>query len=251
MRRLLSLCSALLILAASTAHAGQGVNLRWSSCFGDGGAVNRDFACNTNSGSNVLVGSFEVGSSLQQVSGQRIGLDLMAASTTLPDWWAFRNAGTCRLTSLGVNFVVSPTAVNCVDWTSGQGLGGVGAYLIGIRGPSSARMFMTQAFSNFVADLDPGIEYFSFNATINNAKTVGSPACGGCAVPVCLALSYVELTFANTANLWSLHGGTNGTNNTIFTTWQGPVPVPPGGKECPWPVRVRQETWGAVKSLYR
>jgi hypothetical protein len=251
MHRLRLLCSALLILAATNAHAGQGVNLRWSSCFGDGGVANRDFACNTNAGSNVLVGSFQLGSPLQHVVGQRIGLDLNASSATLPEWWTFRNAGTCRQLSLSVSFFADPAAVNCADWSSGQALGGIGAYLVGLHGPSSARVFMTQAVQNELAvDLDPGMEYVAFNLTINNAKTVGSGACGGCSVPVCLVLNYIELTTISPPATLTLNLAANGTNSH-FATWQGPVPVPPGGHECPWPVPVRRETWGAVKSLYR
>ena len=42
-----------LLAVVSAAHAGSGVNLRWDRCLGDAGVFNKNFACNTNSGSEV------------------------------------------------------------------------------------------------------------------------------------------------------------------------------------------------------
>ncbi|MFM8560394.1 MAG: hypothetical protein ACKOC6_12530, partial [bacterium] len=57
MKKTLLLCGALLALTAASASAA-GTNLRWSSCYGDGGPQNRTSACTSNLGSNILVGSF-------------------------------------------------------------------------------------------------------------------------------------------------------------------------------------------------
>jgi len=51
--------AALLVLAfALTARAAStppGVSLRWDNCFSDGGVANKDFACDTNSGSEMAM----------------------------------------------------------------------------------------------------------------------------------------------------------------------------------------------------
>lgn len=80
MRRFAFLLAALLALGIAPAHAGQGVNLRWSNCLGDGGTFNRNFACDTNAGSHVLVGSFELGQDMLQVSGQECFIEFAVAS---------------------------------------------------------------------------------------------------------------------------------------------------------------------------
>ena len=248
MRRWTPLCAALLILAsaaASTAHAGQGVNLRWTSCFGDGGAFNRNFACNSNTGFSALVGSFVLGQSRAQVSGTEMTIDLAASSAALPSWWALWNLGTCRQTAMGINAVISPTAVNCVDWANEQALPAIASYTVGVNGPATARIQMASGVSQAsIQDLFAGEEYFTFHLTISNAKTVGSGACAGCSVPVCFRLASIKLVSPVQASNVVLSGATNGTDSNL-ATWQG------GSTSCLAATPVRRQTWGAVKSLYR
>jgi hypothetical protein len=130
MRRLAQVGIAFFLLSTTAAHAAQGVNLRWSSCFGDGGTVNRNFACDTNAGTNVLVGSFELGTPLAQVSGNEMTLWLRFGSLGLPAWWAFTKEGFCRQASLALGTALPPAAQNCVDWAGGQSAGGIGDYRI-------------------------------------------------------------------------------------------------------------------------
>src|SRR5215467_11821444 len=85
MKRVTLLCGLLLAMSASVAAA-SGVGLRWQACLGDAGAINRNFACNTNAGTNnILVGTFELGAAgLANVSGNEVVIDLGAAGATLP-----------------------------------------------------------------------------------------------------------------------------------------------------------------------
>src|SRR5262245_6411620 len=92
MRRAL-LCFSLTLLGfASLAHAGA-VNLRWNQCWGDGGVVNKNFACDTNVGSHVLVASFVPDAPVfpPQTPFAAVGLesmlDIAVASPVLPAWW--------------------------------------------------------------------------------------------------------------------------------------------------------------------
>jgi hypothetical protein len=110
--------------------AAPGLSLSWQSCRGEGaGSNNRTFACNVNTGaSEVLVCSFELPWDLAQVAGNEFTLDLLSQSDPMPAWWDFKNAGTCRPTSLGFNTTADPNNVVCVDWAQGNSTGGIGAY---------------------------------------------------------------------------------------------------------------------------
>lgn len=242
MLRLILRSSALLILFASTTHAGQGVNMRWTNCFGDGGAFNRNFACLSNTGNNPLVGSFVLGQPMSGVAGTETTIDLAAASPTLPAWWAFRNSGTCRQTALHTD-VIPPTAVACVDWSNEQAVVFVTNYTIGFNGPSTPRIAAVSGVAN--TNLFANQEYFAFNIVIHNTNTVGAGACAGCSVPVCLRLGSIKLTTTTSpANDRVLNGPTNGTDSH-FVTWQN------GAASCLSATPSRRGTWGAVKSLYR
>ena len=248
MRRLLAL-SALCLFLATTTHAGTGVNLRWSDCFGDGGTSNRNFACNSNAGANVLVSSFVLAAPIPQASGNEVIIDLATSSVTIPAWWEFRNTGSCRQNSLGANSTVPVAAVNCVDWANGQALGVISSYTVQPFDPNVVRIKL--ALSAPLTDLVAGQEYFSNELVINNAKTVGSGACSGCDVGVCLILQSIRVTTPTAANDRLLSGPTNGTDS-FYVTWQGGgTPVTRLGTGCPRSTPTRQETWGAVKALYR
>jgi len=251
MKKVTLLCGILLALSATVAAAGPGVGLRWTACLSDGGAINRTFACNLNTGTNLLVGTFEMGADLPQVSGNEVVIDLASASNPLPMWWAFKNTGTCRATSLAMNFTYNASAVNCADWAQAQSAGGIGAYNIGARGPNTARIVAAIAVpSTALMDLLGAQEYFSFNLTINNLKSVGTGSCVGCADPVCIVFNSINLTTPILANNVKLSGPSNGTDGN-YCTWQGGGGVStPGGSGCPQATPTRNATWGQVKSLY-
>src|SRR6185295_8487171 len=106
----------------------------------------------------------------------------------------FKNTGTCRQTSLAVNFVSNTADVVCVDWSQDFAVGGIGAYCTSTfpcaGQPSTGNVAIVKLI-NAVAqqnaqDLAGATEYFDFNILINNAKTVGTGACTGCQVPVCI-----------------------------------------------------------------
>jgi hypothetical protein len=258
MKRVTLLCGLLLALTATVAAAGPGVGLHWNACLGDGGAVNKNFACNSNNGTNNLVGTFELGAALPGVVGTEIVIDFASAGASLPAWWQFRNAGTCRQASLVMNATISPLAVNCLDWGQGAAAGGIGAYNVGTRGPNTARLVAALAVAaSGAADLEPGTEYFSYNLLINNAKTVGTGSCAGCNTAVCIVFNSINVVPPAPAPGVKLTGPSNGTD-ADFATWQGgagitvpPGPWGPGGSGCGGATATTNKTWGAVKSLYR
>jgi hypothetical protein len=252
MKKVILLCGTLLALTAAVASAAPGLNLRWVACFGDAGTFNRNFACNVNTGTNQLTGSFELGVELLQASGNEIVVDIATASPALPAWWAFRNVGTCRQASLTMNTTISAAAVNCIDWANGGATGGIGAYTVGAGGPNTARIVAAAAVPpTGLVDLFPAQEYFSYNFLINNAKTVGTGLCDGCLVPACIVFNSLKITTPVAANDRTLAGPTNGTDSH-FATWQGGAGVVSGrGQGCPAATPTRSTTWGQVKTLYR
>ena len=186
---------ALLALCASAARAQTvGVNLSWDEC-GDAGVLNEAFACNTNSGSLVAVGSFVAPDSITALTGTEMILDVVAEGDSLPSWWQLKYSGACRQSALGVNFIY--TGSTCEDyWSSVSGAtGGVAAYVVGGAGANTARITLVAAVDQMQAtSLTGGSEYFDFNLTINKTKTVGAGACAGCSTPVTITLSAVNLT---------------------------------------------------------
>jgi hypothetical protein len=209
----------LLLLRVPAAHASAGVNLRWTVCFGDGGASNRTIACSTNTGTNVLAASFVLGADVPQVNGVEFTADVATASATLPAWWQFKNTGSCRAASLTANSVVSASAVNCADWSEGAAIGGIATYTVGLSGPNTARITGVFAVAPSGApNLVAGQEYFAFNVNINNQKTVGIGACAGCTTPACVAINTIKIDSPQPAVV--LTGPTNGFDSQ-FVSWQG------------------------------
>src|SRR5262249_39155322 len=113
--RTLRLLVALAPLLAATAHAGT-LQLRWNACFGDGGVVNRSFACDTNLGSEQLVATFTLPSPVDSVTTITAFVQIAFQGTTLPAWWEFAVAGNCRPTSLATVATLPVGASSCIDF---------------------------------------------------------------------------------------------------------------------------------------
>lgn len=247
-----------LLLLASPAAAAEGVNLAWNHCLGEGtGVQNVTFACNTNVGSHVMTGSFLLGVNMADIIGLEIVVDLASASARLPSWWTFQYSGSCRMMSLTANFVPDPSDAVCVDWALGQAVGGfafldcASAAACGSRGPNAARIKVGDAVPQEASqNLTAGTEYFAFNLSINNAKTVGAGSCECCQTPVCIVLNSIDVVGKGNIGSRKLTTPTGPGSN--FIAWQGGgVPVVGAAVGCPAATPTRHSTWGAVKALYR
>jgi len=264
MRRILPVLVALALAPPSVAIAGgPGVNIRWDNCFDDGGLMNKTFACDTNAGQEQLVVSFVLSETMLDVSGQEIVVDIRSASATLPAWWAFKNAGTCRLNSLAFTVGAVGSEVNCTEWSGGQAVGGIGVYQIGSPGPNGALLKAAVAVpSTALAVLDPGVEYISGRLRINNVKTTGTGACAGCTEPVCIYLTSINVSTPVLGNNRFISTGANDVASQIVTWQDGLVRnlasncglvgcFPTFDCVLDPSTSARNSTWGAVKSLYR
>ena len=253
-------------IPAQAALSPPGVNIRWDQCFDDGGTANKVFACDTNSGSERLVASFVVDREMPDVRSLEFYIQLAGANASWPAWWTFRNAGTCRQFSLALELVPPPGSVNCSDWASGLAAGGV-SFSMGSQGLNTVAQVSGTTGISGAATLEPDVEYFLGTLVINHAKTVGTGACGGCDVPVCVIFSQMHVSTSTGANdLW-MWNGANWEGSQIVS-WQnsyvaGTVisSINPGAgapqhksiTSCvPYSTTsARRPSWGAVKALYR
>jgi hypothetical protein len=136
-----------------------------------------------------------------------------------------------------------------VDWAAGQSAGGIGAYNTELGSIDAALTTRHRRLKIAVAvplsaltDIVGGTEYFSCNVTVNNQKTVGTPSCTGCLVPMCIVLNSLKIT-TNTGEGDVTLGNASAAGSNIVT-WQGT------GPDCSL-VPTRNVTWGSVKALYR
>ena len=242
MKKAILLCGMLLAASATLASAA-GVNLAWNNCAGDAGVQNITFACNTNTGNRGLVGSFVVDGDIPIVNGNELVVDLQSASAALPDWWQFTTAGVCRQTALSI---AAHNGANCPDMFEGQASMNIAAYQLAKHGlANEARILCVNAVqAAAVVTLFAGQEYGIARWTITNSKTVGSPSCTGCTVPVCIVFNSANITTDAGLNDTKLTAAANPGSN--FVTWQGGA-----GTNCPAATPTKNATWGSVKSLYR
>ena len=242
MKKAILLCGMLLAASATLASAA-GVNLAWNNCVTDGGVQNITFACNVNTGNRGLVGSFVVDGDIPIVNGNELVVDLQSASAALPDWWQFTTAGVCRQTALSI---AAHNGANCPDMFEGQASMNIAAYQLAKHGlANEARILCVNAVqAAAVVTLFAGQEYGIARWTITNTKTVGSPSCTGCTVPVCIVFNWAYISVVGHNNNNTLTSAANPGSN--YVTWQGGA-----GTNCPAAVPTRNTTWGSVKSLYR
>ncbi|HTR97839.1 MAG TPA: hypothetical protein VMH61_08055 [Candidatus Acidoferrales bacterium] len=239
MKRMLSLCALLLLTASVSARAATSLNIGWSDCVGDGGTLDKTFACNTNSGSATLVLSFTPPAPIPQLSGAQAFVYLATSngSAALPLWWSMFNAGTCRGNVLSANAVISDAAVNCLDtWSAEAGVAGISAYTMNWDGPGAALIEMVASVPpNELQSLDATSEWFLFNVKITYAATVGT-SCTGCSSPA--TLIFRELDVSQPIGVGDFRLTTAGPRS--LATWQGGFATP-----------AQNKSWGMLKSLYR
>jgi hypothetical protein len=246
MKKSLLLTGAMMLFAA--AAFASGVNLTWSStgCFTEDPHANRAFACNSNTGSNVLTCSFAPANDEPTFVGIESIVDLQADAATVPAWWEFFSGG-CRSTALSASAdFTAASQVSCVDVFAGLAGGGITAYktmanFVGVPEvftPYGGRIKAAFAVAN-EAPITAGTEYYADKMSISNTKSTGTGSCAGCATGVTIVLNQIR------------SGETSGDfeilNNAIASqcvTWQT------SSISCA-AVPVHNKSWGQIKSLYR
>jgi hypothetical protein len=246
MKKTLLLTGILLALMAPMALAG-GVNINWGSgCWSDGTPLN-DLAwnCNRNTGSMTMTCSFAVSYAMPEFVGIEVQLEGLTEDAVVPAWWQL-GAGQCRpspVLTTSANFLSAPQ-IGCVDMWQNAASGGLAIYDWGPLwgGNNRAHMLVVYAVAaETPIPLTAGVEYYAAQVLITNAKTVGTPNCEGCEVPM----------------LWGFYS----MKSAELTSYEMLTEVLPNGNQClSWqhttipcnrPTPARNTTWGQVKSLYR
>ena len=237
----------LMLSVLGSPAAAAGINVSWNACTPDGGAQNKTFACDTNSGSNSLFGSFALASDMANVIGIEARVDITAQADSLPAWWRFQGPNACRA-ALSASFVFeSDPNSNCTDTFGSQATGAVAAVHtywttppVPGGNPATAQALLVAAVPGSMAqDLTAGIEYYGFRLILSAIKTIGSGSCSGCSTPVCITLSEIKVVASdNSTQVLS--------DALIATTatWQS-------AEQCPGALAPQNVTWGQIRSILR
>jgi hypothetical protein len=229
-----------LFAAASSAHA-SGMALRWGSCEG---TANRNFACDTNTGAEVLVASFSPPGGVGALSGVAAYGHISSAQGNLPEWWQMYDNGACRSEALGTSFVFFDET-QCEDPWNAQGAGGIASFrsdgqgvdfLIGVAVPA-----------RYVRAASSGRTYVAFKLIITHDQSTGGGTCAGCQTPVCITLERMTLGQPTESGYREVEltqgiSGMGGASNVA--TWQGGTPTCGAGAPKP-------STWSQLKKRYR
>ena len=239
MKRVL-ISAALLALMACTASAA-GLNLAWSECVGGGGPSNDAFACNNNTASHILVGSYFPPAGMTAVNSNEIVVDLQTNQAVLSPWWTMGTTGCPGRTGTPTgNFDFTAGPFGCFDYWAGNASGGAN-YYPGVGGPNRARILLVCAISEALAGpLDPNVETYSFKCSISSARTVGTLACPGCTDAACIVLNNIKVI----QNPGLPARDVSNPAVTNIARWRG------GLTDCSV-TPAKNTTWGSVKALYR
>jgi len=256
MKKTLLICAALLAVCVSSAMAA-GVNLGWDDCAGLGGAPGNKFgtatfSCNSNLNSvgrsSKIVGTYVLANSIDNLVANEVVLDMMTPGGVLAPWWDFGNypaAATpgCRAGQLV--FAFRDASTSCLDWPGTAGVSGNMTVERDFGGPGRARIKLIGAYTAGAPQpVVAGDEMVSFTLTINNAKTVGTPNCVGCASPMCMVLNSIIVNQAPVANPQIKLENPQDRN---YVTWNDAANT----TGCPGVTPTHRNSWGQVKSLYR
>lgn len=179
-------------------------------------------------------------------TGIEVTVEVTAATDSLPSWWQFFNSNACRRTSLAASFDFSAEpGTACTDMWAGAGMGGIGAYQTYWTSPQVPSGMPNQARIRLGAavpgtsplQLVAGTEYYAFKLLVNDAKSVGNGACGGCETPVCLLLTEINVVQSN-----NQHEQLTQAQSSQLVTWQEAT-------NCPGGMTRTNITWGQIRSV--
>lgn len=231
-----------LVLLSSPAFAQWpgGIDLSWGDC-GLYGRSSRNFACDSNSGEEVLIGSALTLIDLPQLDAMYAVIDLQSNQAVVSSWWQL-GAGGCRQGALTSSFDFTTVTTSCLDAWSGAASGGI---LYGPQ-PGGTNTARIRIFCTTTApvSITAGDEYSFFKLSLSHTKTTGTGSCAGCGDAVCLRLGLIELSDPS-IGVMTLNSPLARTH----VTWHNAdIFCPPVDEP---PVVTRSRTWGSVKGLYR
>jgi hypothetical protein len=150
----------------------------------------------------------------------------------------------CRTTSLSGIFDFTSGPFTCYDYWQG---GAVGAITLDVRNQVGNRarilgVFALPAGDPRITAVPEGLQVYSFQARINNAKTAGMGSCAGCVAEACIVLRSIRLNQHPPLPMPTLTDPAV-SQYVIWQSWSG--------GDCPQVTPAKKQTWGSIKALYR
>ncbi len=221
------------VMTANFASAA-GLNLSWDDC-GAAGAADKDFACDTNSGTHTLVCSLVAPPDALGIDYADGDISLRQWADPFPSWWDTYKAGTCRQTDIVSDLTFAGLSACTRAWPA-SAIGGIAKYAVDFTGYPSWRLlsFVIAVPSADKFDMVEGREYYVAKIVIDNGKTVGAGACSGCT-------EGIDLVFAR--------GHLSGDGGPFFD-----IDYPATGNAVTWQggkVPTLNRSWGSIKTLWR
>jgi len=259
---LLLLAAFALVPQMARAQDALSLKLNWDHCEGEGRVADRSFACDVNTGSDVLYASLVINDGVDRtgVSGVVFYVDVTSTASSLPDWW-LTNSSECRQGAFSYDTATDGNTPGCPTWSGVQPT--LGVLSIQYR-TLNGLMFNGGAAlpAPTTVALPAGQELLVCRIAISHTKSTGATACSGCTVPTCIGFGRVLFIYED--NTYEEHVG----DASSTVTWQGayvagyaPVPAHPygGGIEdyranldcATGAVPAQNRTWGTIKTLYR
>lgn len=259
-----------LLPAPGRAQTTTQLRLSWDHCAAEGYVADRAFACDSNTGEEVLIASAVLGDDVPRVgiAAFESYLDITTTASTLPPWWGL-SSGYCRPNGLLAGMDNLAVTSACVPWYRADGdlsrtPVGVLSFDYGFDGPGSVRAhFMAAVGTDQGVTIPSGPQEYTFaRFRLLHSKATGAGSCSGCLVPTCMGFGMVKLQYAPSS---ADHVALGTPASTV--TWQGAYvssyqPTPPwmdyawhpyrGNLQCATgPVPAHNRTWGLIKTMYR
>lgn len=242
MKKIVTLTAALLALGASMAFAAGGISLHFNGCALDGGATSSTFACNSNTGADVMFVSVVVPGDMPQFLGSTALVDVFVDGPALPDWW-LTGPGQCRANAVSVSYDPVFLSTACADiWQGTPNLSVFQAQQY-LHGPNMVRFnsgAAVQAGQEVSLVADGVTELNLCRLSISHGKTTGTGACAGCEIGACIVLQECYMQQPTGMPLYRV---TTPISNVV--SYNG------GALSCAGATPTQNRTWGSVKNLYR
>jgi len=241
------------MLYCAAPAAAAGIDLGWNDCPSGGPyAIVERFACNTNLGVHTIIGEFVAPANVLAMSATEIVIDMQTSGVLLPPWWSLRATAPlgCRNTGLtqSGDFTGGPYA--CFDYWQGGASGGVS-----MDPPNGNRVRIKAlealpAGSPLITSIPEGTAVYVVKLNINNSRTVGPGACGGCTDEACIVLQSIRINQPVSPPTMGQSFYITSPATAQHVLWQGWSTTEPF-QQCPTITPARTRTWGSLKALYR
>ncbi len=204
------------------------LHLDWDGCT-PAATSNRDFACDRNTGVDVLTASYTAEAlAAEPPTTFTFKIVFLGGSGQTPSWWQTTSGG-CRQGSLTFDEIL-PGSGPCIQLPSTNFLTTQQGRIGGLE--VNGWIFLSQQPPP--GALVPDETYFLFSMNLAHANSTGADSCEGCSEPMVVYFDQFKIITA-TLGLEYTYTATA----SPLARWQGTL------------VPTRNTTWGRIKSQYR